>query len=60
MTTGKKYLDFLAASPSTLSASPSAHSKNHPREAARAIHFCNLYHNAYQGRSRASSPEIPA
>src|ERR1700730_10851977 len=47
---GKKYLDFLGG----IAVNALGHA--HPRivkvirrEAARAIHFCNLYHNAYQG-----------
>ena len=49
-TTGKKYLDFLGG----IAVNVLGHV--HPRivrvirrEAARAIHFSNLYHNAYQG-----------
>ena len=48
--TGKKYLDFLGG----IAVNALGHA--HPRivkvirrEAARAIHFSNLYHNAYQG-----------
>src|SRR5579864_4417482 len=48
--TGKKYLDFLGG------IAVNALGHVHPRivkvirrEAARAIHFSNLYHNAYQG-----------
>src|SRR5271170_6176400 len=48
--TGKKYLDFLGG----IAVNALGHS--HPRivkvirrEAARAIHFSNLYHNAFQG-----------
>src|SRR4030088_3760836 len=47
---GKKYLDFLGG----IAVNALGHA--HPRivkvirrEAARAIHFSNLYHNAYQG-----------
>jgi acetylornithine/N-succinyldiaminopimelate aminotransferase len=47
---GKKYLDFLGG------IAVNALGHGHPRivkvirrEAARAIHFSNLYHNAYQG-----------
>ncbi len=47
---GKKYLDFLGG------IAVNALGHTHPRivktirrEAARAIHFSNLYHNAYQG-----------
>ena len=49
-TAGKKYLDFLGG------IAVNALGQAHPRivkvirrEAARAIHFSNLYHNAYQG-----------
>src|ERR1700738_3755800 len=49
-TAGKKYLDFLGG----IAVNALGHA--HPRivklirrEAARAIHFSNLYHNAYQG-----------
>src|SRR6202163_1586641 len=49
--TGKKYLDFLGG----IAVNALGHA--HPRivrvirrEAARAIHFSNLYHNAFQGR----------
>src|SRR3977135_742000 len=49
-TPGKKYLDFLGG----IAVNALGHA--HPRivkvirrEAARAIHFSNLYHNAYQG-----------
>src|SRR5258706_10878529 len=48
--TGKKYLDFLGGI--AVNALGHAHPrivKTIRREAARAIHFCNLYHNAYQG-----------
>src|SRR5260370_10616158 len=48
--TGKKYLDFLGG----IAVNALGHA--HPRivkvirrEAARAIHLSNLYHNAYQG-----------
>ena len=48
--TGKKYLDFLGG----IAVNALGHA--HPRivkvirrQAARAIHFSNLYHNAYQG-----------
>ena len=48
--TGKKYLDFLGG----IAVNALGHA--HPRivkvirrEAARAIHFSNLYHNAFQG-----------
>jgi acetylornithine/N-succinyldiaminopimelate aminotransferase len=48
--TGKRYLDFLGG----IAVNALGHA--HPRivkvirrEAARAIHFSNLYHNAYQG-----------
>jgi predicted acetylornithine/succinylornithine family transaminase len=48
--TGKKYLDFLGG----IAVNALGHA--HPRivkiirrEASRAIHFSNLYHNAYQG-----------
>lgn len=48
--TGKKYLDFLGG----IAVNALGHA--HPRivkvirrEAARALHFSNLYHNAYQG-----------
>lgn len=48
--TGKKYLDFLGG----IAVNALGHA--HPRivkvirrESARAIHFSNLYHNAYQG-----------
>ena len=48
--TGKKYLDFLGG----IAVNVLGHA--HPRivkvirrEAARAIHFSNLYHNAFQG-----------
>jgi acetylornithine/N-succinyldiaminopimelate aminotransferase len=47
---GKKYLDFLAGI--AVNALGHAHSrivKVIRREAARAIHFSNLYHNAFQG-----------
>jgi acetylornithine/N-succinyldiaminopimelate aminotransferase len=47
---GKKYLDFLGGI--AVNALGHAHSrivKVIRREAARAIHFSNLYHNAYQG-----------
>jgi acetylornithine/N-succinyldiaminopimelate aminotransferase len=48
--TGKKYLDFLGGI--AVNALGHAHSrivKVIRREAARAIHLSNLYHNAYQG-----------
>src|ERR1700704_489455 len=48
--TGKKYLDFLGGI--AVNALGHAHPrivKTIRREAARAIHFSNLYHNAYQG-----------
>jgi predicted acetylornithine/succinylornithine family transaminase len=48
--TGKKYLDFLGGI--AVNALGHAHPrivKAIRREAARAIHFSNLYHNAYQG-----------
>jgi acetylornithine/N-succinyldiaminopimelate aminotransferase len=47
---GKKYLDFLGGI--AVNALGHAHPrivKTIRREAARAIHFSNLYHNAYQG-----------
>ena len=47
---GKKYLDFLGGI--AVNALGHAHPKIVKvirREAARAIHFSNLYHNAYQG-----------
>jgi len=47
---GKKYLDFLGGI--AVNALGHAHPriiKAIRREAARAIHFSNLYHNAYQG-----------
>jgi acetylornithine/N-succinyldiaminopimelate aminotransferase len=47
---GKKYLDFLGGI--AVNALGHAHpriSKVIRREAGRAIHFSNLYHNAYQG-----------
>ena len=47
---GKKYLDFLGGI--AVNALGHAHpriAKVIRREAARAIHFSNLYHNAYQG-----------
>src|SRR5258706_6833315 len=49
--TGKKYLDFLGGI--AVNALGHAHArivKVIRREAARAIHLSNLYHNAYQGR----------
>src|ERR1700722_19021287 len=48
--TGKKYLDFLGGF--AVNALGHAHPrivKVIRREAARAIHFSNLYHNAFQG-----------
>src|SRR6202140_2161952 len=48
--TGKKYLDFLGGI--AVNALGHAHArivKVIRREAARAIHLSNLYHNAYQG-----------
>src|SRR5437868_12139304 len=48
--TGKKYLDFLGGI--AVNALGHAHPrivKTIRREAARAIHFCNLYHNEFQG-----------
>jgi acetylornithine/N-succinyldiaminopimelate aminotransferase len=48
--TGKKYLDFLGGI--AVNALGHAHPrivKTIRREAARAIHLSNLYHNAYQG-----------
>src|SRR5260221_12798090 len=48
--TGKRYLDFLGGIP--VNALGHAHPrivKVIRREAARAIHLSNLYHNAYQG-----------
>jgi acetylornithine/N-succinyldiaminopimelate aminotransferase len=48
--TGKKYLDFLGGI--AVNALGHAHQcivKVIRREAARAIHFSNLYHNAFQG-----------
>ena len=57
--TGKKYLDFLGG----IAVNALGHA--HPRivkvirrEAARAIHFCNLYHNAYQGPLARKLTEI--
>jgi acetylornithine/succinyldiaminopimelate/putrescine aminotransferase len=47
---GKKYLDFLGGI--AVNALGHAHprvAKVIRREAGRAIHFSNLYHNAYQG-----------
>ena len=49
-TTGKKYLDFLGGI--AVNALGHAHPqivKTVRREAARAIHLSNLFHNAYQG-----------
>ena len=58
---GKKYLDFLGG----IAVNGLGHA--HPRivkvirrEAARAIHFSNLYHNAFKARSRKSYPSGPA
>src|SRR5260370_30010911 len=48
--TGKKYLDFIGGT--AVNALGHAHPrivKVIRREAARAIHLSNLYHNAYQG-----------
>jgi acetylornithine/N-succinyldiaminopimelate aminotransferase len=48
--TGKKYLDFLGGI--AVNALGHAHARivrTVRREAARAIHFSNLYHNAFQG-----------
>src|SRR6266446_2273504 len=57
--TGKKYLDFLGG----ISVNALGHA--HPRivkvirrEAARAIHVSNLYHNAYQGPLARKLAEI--
>src|ERR1700675_4509934 len=47
---GKKYLDFLGGmAVNTLGHAHPRIVKVIRREAARAIHFSNLYHNAYQG-----------
>src|SRR6266851_1081501 len=57
--TGKKYLDFLGGI--RVNALGHAHPrivKTIRREAARAIHFCNLYHNAYQGPLARKLTEI--
>ncbi len=57
--TGKKYLDFLGGI--AVNALGHAHPrivKTIRREAARAIHFCNLYHNAYQGPLARKLTEI--
>src|SRR5713226_7668609 len=56
---GKKYLDFLGGI--AVNALGHAHPrivKTIRREAARAIHFCNLYHNAYQGPLARKLTEI--
>src|ERR1700740_212669 len=57
--TGKKYLDFLGG----IAVNALGHA--HPRivkvirrEAARAIHLSNLYHNAYQGPLASKLAEI--
>src|ERR1700730_11306205 len=57
--TGKRYLDFLGG----IAVNALGHA--HPRivkvirrEAARAIHFCNLYHNAFQGPLARKLTEI--
>jgi len=50
---------FLAASPSTALATPTrAIVKVIRRQAARAIHLSNLYHNAYQGPLARKLAEI--
>jgi acetylornithine aminotransferase/acetylornithine/N-succinyldiaminopimelate aminotransferase len=57
--TGKEYLDFLGGI--AVNALGHAHPrivKTVRREAARAIHFCNLYHNAYQGPLARKLTEI--
>lgn len=56
---GKKYLDFLGGI--AVNALGHAHPrivKTIRREAARAIHFCNLYHNAFQGPLARKLAEI--
>jgi acetylornithine/N-succinyldiaminopimelate aminotransferase len=56
---GKKYLDFLGGI--AVNALGHAHPrivKTIRREAARAIHFCNLYHNAFQGPLARKLTEI--
>src|SRR6266446_8637551 len=56
---GKKYLDFLGGI--AVNALGHAHPrivKTIRREAARAIHFCNLSHNAYQGPLARKLTEI--
>src|SRR5580692_8694041 len=57
--TGKKYLDFLGG----IAVNALGHA--HPRivkvirrEAARAVHFSNLYHNAHQGPLARKLAEI--
>src|ERR1700675_2466320 len=57
--TGKKYLDFLGGI--AVNALGHAHArivKVIRREAARAIHLSNLYHNAYQGPLARKLAEI--
>src|SRR4030088_808679 len=56
---GKKYLDFLGGiAVNALGHAPPRIVKVIRREAARAIHFCNLYHNAYQGPLARKLTEI--
>jgi len=59
--TGKKYLDFLCGiAVNALGHADPRIVKVIRREAARAIHLSNLFHNAYQDRSRANSLDGPA